>query len=140
MCVVFFSIKCFLTLLSNIPQDELTQIYCFILCCLHPKTNWRGPSKHDWLCSLTGYHLKVVGVVITYSVSPSRCSNTSPPIVSLSGFKQISIILYAAFCPQSLSFLALLKCRRASFGSPVYLAKELKLTPCGKGFFLKKIF
>lgn len=35
--------------------------------------------------------------VFTHPMSPSRFSNTSPPIVSLSGFKQISIMLYTAF-------------------------------------------
>ncbi len=57
----------------------------------------------------------------THPMSASRFSNTSPPIVSLSGLRQISIMLYTAFWPQSLSFLALLKWRNPSLGSPVYL-------------------
>ncbi|KAK2186995.1 hypothetical protein NP493_181g03001 [Ridgeia piscesae] len=53
--------------------------------------------------------------------SISTASKTSPPIVSLSGLRQISIILYIALVPQSESFRALLKCFRATFGFPVYL-------------------
>ena len=61
-----------------------------------------------------------------YPMSSSRFSNTSPPMVSLSGFRQISIMLYTAFWPQSLSLRALLKCLRPSLGSPVYLRYEVR--------------
>lgn len=48
-------------------------------------------------------------------------SNTSPPSVSLSGFRQISIMLNMDRFPQSLSLRALLNNFRAAVGLPVYL-------------------
>lgn len=48
-------------------------------------------------------------------------SNTSPPSVSLSGFRQISIMLKMDRFPQSLSLRALLNNFRAAVGLPVYL-------------------
>ena len=55
----------------------------------------------------------------------SMASNTSPPSVLLSGFRQISIMLHVAFIPQSESFRALLKNFRALLALPEYLINKI---------------
>ena len=59
--------------------------------------------------------------IVSHPKSASTDSNTSPPIVSLSGLRQISIILYEARSPQSASLRAMLKYFRAWLGFPAYL-------------------
>ena len=65
-----------------------------------------------------------------YPRSWSTDSNTSPPIVSLSGLRQISIMLYIAWLPQSESFLALLKYFRAVLIFPWYLETGKLFNTC----------
>ena len=76
--------------------------------------------------------------------SLSTDSNVSPPIVSLSGLRQISIMLYMARWPHSGSFLALLKYLRAEFGFPRYLSRSHTLIQIyfaiGNGSFSSRIW
>lgn len=106
--------------IGNYKVKYLQQLFSRSHC--HLTFRWRTMEKRSLIVDAA----RMIAIIrITYPDSVSRGLNVSPPNVSLSGLRQIIIMLNRAFSPHSLSFRAWLKKLRASVGMFWYLYKYI---------------